>query len=101
VRALPTPPETKTLAGPLAWAGECCMNRSIRPRQHRTVPEGGAMTNIVLTFPLRRAARLRCVWMATGNPAQPLACKWTTGTNSGDGRIEASAGPQPHCKLCA
>jgi hypothetical protein len=63
------------------------------------------MTNIVLTFPLRRTAHLRCVWIATGNPAQPLVCKWTTDEKSGSDRTvalaEAPASAPLHCMLCA
>jgi hypothetical protein len=32
------------------------------------------MTHI-LTFS-SRAVALKCVWVETGNPAQPLACRW-------------------------
>lgn len=34
------------------------------------------MTKIILSFPMCRRAPLFCVWFETGNPAQPLACKW-------------------------
>ncbi len=34
------------------------------------------MTEIILTFPVRRTGPLSCVWIKTGNPAQPLACRW-------------------------
>ena len=37
------------------------------------------MTEIILTFPVRRAKVLSCVWYETGNPARPLACKWVAG----------------------
>ena len=62
------------------------------------------MTTIILAFPRLRAARLRCVWVATGNPNQPLVCKWTAGEKSSPNRVEARAevsGAPPHCKLCA
>ncbi|HEV2135108.1 MAG TPA: hypothetical protein VGR47_12795 [Terracidiphilus sp.] len=34
------------------------------------------MTEIILTFPVRRTAPLTRVWFKTGNPAQPLASRW-------------------------
>jgi hypothetical protein len=34
------------------------------------------MTQIILNFPVRTVPPLRCVWVETGNPAQPLTCKW-------------------------
>ena len=36
------------------------------------------MTRTVLNFPVRNTAPLRCVWSETGNPAQPLVCKWVS-----------------------
>ena len=36
------------------------------------------MTKIILNFPVRRTAPLTRVWFKTGNPAQPLVCKWTS-----------------------
>ena len=35
------------------------------------------MTRIILTFPDRRTPPLTRVWFQTGNPAQPLASRWT------------------------
>jgi hypothetical protein len=32
------------------------------------------MTNKILS--LRKAGRLTCTWVATGNPRNPLACVW-------------------------
>ena len=56
------------------------------------------MTEIILTFPVRKVASLSCVWIKTGNPAQPLACKWAP-------RPKVSADPvatEPDsCRLCA
>lgn len=34
------------------------------------------MTEIILTFTVRRAVPLSCVWITTGNPSQPLSCRW-------------------------
>ena len=34
------------------------------------------MTEMILTFLVRRTASLIRVWYATGNPACPLACRW-------------------------
>ena len=43
------------------------------------------MTEIILTFPARRAARLSCIWFETGNPAQPLARRWVADGETGAG----------------
>jgi hypothetical protein len=43
------------------------------------------MTEIILTFPVRRTAPLSCIWIRTGNPAQPLICRWTSGSRSSAG----------------
>ena len=40
------------------------------------------MTKIILTFPVGRKAPLSCVWIETGNPAQPLVCKWISRAKS-------------------
>lgn len=42
------------------------------------------MTKNILHFPVAARRALICVWVQTGNPEQPLACKWMT-------RIPASA----------
>lgn len=56
------------------------------------------MTEIILNFPARNRAQLSCVWIETGNPARPLACKWITGPQAVNAinTIE----PQSH-RLCA
>jgi hypothetical protein len=36
------------------------------------------MTKIILSFPVRRTAPLACMWVRTGNPAQPLVCRWVS-----------------------
>jgi hypothetical protein len=48
------------------------------------------MTRITVTFPLRRVAPLSCVWIETGNPAQPLVCKWTSRPKAAGGLIETN-----------
>jgi hypothetical protein len=36
------------------------------------------MTKFIYTFPIptKNRASLTCVWTETGNPRQPLACRW-------------------------
>ena len=34
------------------------------------------MTKALFVFPGVERSVLSCVWIATGNPAQPLACVW-------------------------
>jgi hypothetical protein len=45
------------------------------------------MTNKILT--LRKAGRLTCTWVPTGNPRNPLACAWV----ETDARKSAKAAP--------
>ena len=47
------------------------------------------MTNKILT--LRKAGRLTCTWVPTGNPRTPLACVWidTAGTSARTSSPEA------------
>ncbi|SPE28392.1 hypothetical protein SBA5_650030 [Candidatus Sulfotelmatomonas gaucii] len=59
------------------------------------------MTEIILTFPVRRRASLSCIWFKTGNPVRPLACKWVVSEQAAD-----DCGPaltaEPHvCRNCA
>jgi hypothetical protein len=56
------------------------------------------MTEIILSFPSRNRAQLSCVWIETGNPTRPLACKWIIGDLSGT--VTNVAKPQSH-RLCA
>lgn len=58
------------------------------------------MTETVLNFPARNVAALRCVWRATGNPSQPLVCKWVL-RQSGDAVSPEFSSRQHFCKLCA
>jgi len=58
------------------------------------------MTRIILHFPVRNDARLRCVWVETGNPVQPLACKWVSGQIDEEGSADRSEGPRFY-QLCA
>lgn len=57
------------------------------------------MTDIILSFPVRRTARLSCIWIETGNPAQPLICKWITPQQSGADHIKTAA--LHNVRLCA
>ena len=58
------------------------------------------MTEIILNFPVRSRARLSCVWVETGNPARPLACKWISGSAAPARKAAGAAEPQPR-PLCA
>jgi len=59
------------------------------------------MTEIILKFPMRKVAGLTCVWIETGNPAQPLVRKWVSRQKSGAGQSSEIA-EEPHlCRLCA
>ena len=59
------------------------------------------MTEIILTFPVRRTPTLSRVWFETGNPAQPLACKWTTSEQAESGSGSASGVTLHLCRFCA
>lgn len=48
------------------------------------------MTPIILSFPVR-VARLKCIWLETGNPARPLACRWVANPQA---KHEAAAEPE-------
>lgn len=56
------------------------------------------MTEVILSFSGRNRAPLSCVWIETGNPSRPLACKWIIGSQAGD----ATNTIEPHShRLCA
>lgn len=63
------------------------------------------MTRTILAFADRyRAvdpgrAPLRCVWIATGNPNQPLVRKWAASENRSSEQGDAVSGQW--CALCA
>ena len=59
------------------------------------------MTEIILTFPVCKAVPLSCVWINTGNPAQPLACKWTACRESGTDVVAVEAKERERRRLCA
>ena len=59
------------------------------------------MTEIILRFPVRRAAPLSCVWIKTGNPARPLACRWTVRQESGAGNVPIPLNEPERHSLCA
>ncbi|MGA2753443.1 MAG: hypothetical protein ABSE53_06715 [Terracidiphilus sp.] len=59
------------------------------------------MTQIILTFPVRRRASLSCIWFETGNLARPLACKWVVSEQAADDCGRALTA-EPHvCWKCA
>jgi len=64
------------------------------------------MTEIILNFPARNVrarnvAPLRCVWIETGDPSQPLVCKWVRCEQSDAARSAEITG-EPHVRrLCA
>ena len=59
------------------------------------------MTEIILNFSARNVAPLRCVWMETGNPSQPLVCKWVLGEKSTDALSLEFSSRWHFCRLCA
>ena len=59
------------------------------------------MTEIILTFPVRKQAPLICVWVTTGNSSQPLACRWVAGREP-SGVLAAHEVDEPEGRrLCA
>jgi hypothetical protein len=59
------------------------------------------MTETILSFPVHKTAALSCVWIKTGNPAQPLVCKWVSQAESSDDPIPTEAPRPHHYQLCA
>ncbi|MGC9223443.1 MAG: hypothetical protein ACP5E2_05930 [Terracidiphilus sp.] len=59
------------------------------------------MTKIIHMFPVRRTAPLWCVWIKTGNPAQPLVCKWTSRQKIDAALVAAGTDEPASCQLCA
>jgi hypothetical protein len=59
------------------------------------------MTEIILTFPVRRAAALACVWVRTGNPGKPLTCKWVPNSHPGAVSTHTENDESGNCRLCA
>lgn len=59
------------------------------------------MTETILTFPVRRTPVLCRVWFETGNPAQPLACKWIATGPAEGGSQPPSAAVSRLCLICA
>lgn len=58
------------------------------------------MTEIILKFPARNVAPLRCVWMETGDPSHPLACKWVRREKSSE-VLSMDSSERHLCRLCA
>lgn len=59
------------------------------------------MTKIIFAFPVRNRTLLTRVWFETGNPRQPLACKWIASRQIDSDRSSTSVeGAQAH-RLCA
>lgn len=59
------------------------------------------MTKIVRTFPVRRTDLLSCVWIRTGNPAQPLVCRWTSSARHSADLPAIETNEPGCCQLCA
>ena len=57
------------------------------------------MTKTILSFPVRFATSLYCVWFETGDPARPLACTWIA-SEIEDSESAFTAKPGV-CWLCA
>jgi hypothetical protein len=49
------------------------------------------MTNNILC--LRKAGRLTCTWVGTGDPRNPLACVWTDGKAHSDCKEASASSP--------
>jgi len=50
---------------------------NVRLRETRRVcGEEDIMIRTMFVVPAGRRAALNCVWVRTGNPARPLACRW-------------------------
>jgi hypothetical protein len=58
------------------------------------------MTNFIFHFPARTQGTLACVWIATGNPAQPLICRWFVDPFPVEHAHE-TAEEREACALCA
>ena len=59
------------------------------------------MTEIILTFPVRRTPSLTRLWFKTGNPAQPLVSRWTA-TKQPAAESDPEVPDSLHfCRLCA
>jgi hypothetical protein len=59
------------------------------------------MTQIILTFPVRRRASLSYIWFVTGNPVRPLACKWVVSDQAADDYGPAFTAALHVCRKCA
>lgn len=61
------------------------------------------MTNFVFNFPFHAntSTPLVCVWSATGNPRQPLACRWIARAEEPEQRLTAVAGSAGLHLVCA
>ena len=74
----------------------------VRLRPHGCVcRKEEAMAKIILTIPVRRVAPLSRVWIKTGNPAQPLVCKWISRLKSGTDLAATEADEPGNYRLCA
>ena len=59
------------------------------------------MTEIILTFPVRRTPLLTRVWFKTGNPAQPLASRWLAARQPAAESDPEIPDSLHFCRLCA
>ena len=59
------------------------------------------MTEIILAFPAVKRMALSCVWFETGNPAQPLACKWIVSQPAIDAVSAKGTSRTTAIRLCA
>jgi hypothetical protein len=59
------------------------------------------MTEIIFAFPVRNRTSLSCIWIETGDPARPLACKWVV-RQPGTASLPFTNPAQPQTRrLCA
>ncbi|MFP5210731.1 MAG: hypothetical protein ACLGRW_15745 [Acidobacteriota bacterium] len=49
------------------------------------------MTSTNFVFIDRHRTPLCCVWIATGNPKQPLVCRWVGGESGDSRQVEVEA----------
>jgi hypothetical protein len=57
------------------------------------------MTETLFVLAAVERSTLSCVWVDTGNPAQPLACIWID--RSRHGAADHGSDPSQECPLCA
>jgi hypothetical protein len=57
--------------------------------------------NHILAFPTQPRETLVCTWIATGNPARPLACRWVLRSANCNHQPTTQAAMPPGHRRCA